>query len=168
MKLASNTESQALAVGWEMPQSEASDDKLSSCAVRPAQSWTSPMTRPASKSGSSGGGGFEPATNSAISAEKSSVPRQDDAKSDPKSLRPIVAIELDDKSHLTEKREKRDATVNTLCAAAGLRLVRVPGNVTVEELNGILNRITQRPQNGPFGPEISTLRRWAFFAKRRQ
>lgn len=33
------------------------------------------------------------------------------------------------------EREQRDKTVNTLCAAAaGLRLVRVPGNVTMEEL----------------------------------
>ncbi|MDB5725870.1 MAG: hypothetical protein JWQ16_2624, partial [Novosphingobium sp.] len=46
--------------------------------------------------------------------------------------------ELDDKSHLTEKREQRDVNVNTLCAAAGLRLVRVPGNVTVEELREML------------------------------
>lgn len=59
---------------------------------------------------------------------------------DPKSLRPMVAIELDDKSHLTEKREQRDATVNTLCAGAGLRLVRLPGSVTVEELKEILGR----------------------------
>lgn len=59
---------------------------------------------------------------------------------DARSLQPLVAIELDDKSHLTEKREKRDATVNTICAAAGLRLVRVPGNVTVEELRVMLER----------------------------
>jgi very-short-patch-repair endonuclease len=58
---------------------------------------------------------------------------------DPKSLRPIVAIELDDKSHLTEKRERRDDVVNALCVAAGLRLVRVPGGVTVEELRAILD-----------------------------
>ena len=58
---------------------------------------------------------------------------------DPKTLRPIVAIELDDKSHLTERREARDRTVNAACHAAGLRLVRVPGNVTVEELRVILD-----------------------------
>jgi Protein of unknown function (DUF2726) len=57
---------------------------------------------------------------------------------DPKSLHPMLAIELDDKTHLSAKREGRDTSVNTICAAAGLRLVRVPGNVTVEELKTIL------------------------------
>jgi len=40
MKLASNTDDQALAVGCDTPQSDANDEKLSSCATRPALSYT--------------------------------------------------------------------------------------------------------------------------------
>lgn len=36
----------------------------------------------------------------------------------------LYAIELDDRSHLSESAKKRDAVKNEVCAAAGLRLVR--------------------------------------------
>ena len=41
---------------------------------------------------------------------------------EPKSRRPIVAIDPDDNRHLTDRHEQRDPTVNTLRTAAGLRL----------------------------------------------
>ena len=36
----------------------------------------------------------------------------------------LYAIELDDRSHLSESAKKRDAVKNEICAAAGLKLVR--------------------------------------------
>lgn len=45
---------------------------------------------------------------------------------DPKTMRPLVAVELDDRSHEREDRQQRDAFVEGVFAAAGLPLVRVP------------------------------------------
>lgn len=45
---------------------------------------------------------------------------------DPQTLRPLVAVELDDRSHEREDRQQRDAFVEGVFAAAGLPLVRVP------------------------------------------
>jgi hypothetical protein len=45
---------------------------------------------------------------------------------DPQTLRPIVAVELDDATHAGEKRRQRDADVERLLAAAGLPLARFP------------------------------------------
>jgi hypothetical protein len=45
---------------------------------------------------------------------------------DPKTVRPLVGIELDDKSHEREDRKTRDELVEAVFAAAGLPLVRVP------------------------------------------
>lgn len=44
---------------------------------------------------------------------------------DPKTVRPLVGIELDDKSHEREDRKTRDELVEAVFAAAGLPLVRV-------------------------------------------
>ncbi len=45
---------------------------------------------------------------------------------DPKTMRPLVAVELDDRSHEREDRQQRDAFVEGVFAAAGLPLIRVP------------------------------------------
>ncbi len=45
---------------------------------------------------------------------------------DPKTVRPILGIELDDKSHQRQDRQERDAFVENVFAAAKLPLVRVP------------------------------------------
>jgi ribosomal protein S27AE len=45
---------------------------------------------------------------------------------DPKTMRPLVAVELDDRSHEREDRQQRDVFVEGVFAAAGLPLVRVP------------------------------------------
>ena len=42
------------------------------------------------------------------------------------TVRPIVAIELDDRSHLRADRRERDAFVDQVFVAAGLSLVRIP------------------------------------------
>lgn len=45
---------------------------------------------------------------------------------DPKSVRPILGIELDDKSHQHPDRQVRDRFVDKVFAAAGLPLVHIP------------------------------------------
>lgn len=45
---------------------------------------------------------------------------------EPRTMRPLVAVELDDRSHEREDRRQRDALVESVFAAAGLPLVRVP------------------------------------------
>jgi ribosomal protein S27AE len=45
---------------------------------------------------------------------------------DPKTMRPLVAVELDDRSHEREDRQQRDVFVEGVFAAAGLPLVRMP------------------------------------------
>ena len=45
---------------------------------------------------------------------------------DPQTLRPLVGIELDDKSHRREDRQDRDRFVDKVFEAAGLPLVRIP------------------------------------------
>jgi very-short-patch-repair endonuclease len=41
-------------------------------------------------------------------------------------MEPLVLIELDDKSHLTEKAQKRDAAVNSIMQEANYPLIRIP------------------------------------------
>lgn len=45
---------------------------------------------------------------------------------DPHGLHPILAIELDDKSHERPERQQRDRFVDSVFAAAGLPLVHIP------------------------------------------
>lgn len=45
---------------------------------------------------------------------------------DRSTLRPLVAIELDDRSHETERRRARDLRLEDILAAAGLPLIRLP------------------------------------------
>ena len=45
---------------------------------------------------------------------------------DPVSLQPLVALELDDKSHQRKDRQKRDAFVDGVFKAAGIALVHIP------------------------------------------
>ena len=56
---------------------------------------------------------------------------------DPKSVRPLLAIELDDSSHAHKDRKDRDSFVDAALDAAGLPLLRVParGEYNAEELN---------------------------------
>ncbi len=45
---------------------------------------------------------------------------------DSRSMRPCIGIELDDASHAREDRQTRDALIEQVFAAAGLRLLRFP------------------------------------------
>lgn len=52
----------------------------------------------------------------------------DFALCEPRTLRVVCCIELDDRSHLRHDRRKRDAYLNGICRAAGLPLLRVPAS----------------------------------------
>jgi hypothetical protein len=54
-----------------------------------------------------------------------SLKRVDFVLVDPTSLKPHVVIELDDRSHEQETRQKRDAFVATVLEQAGIELVRI-------------------------------------------
>ncbi|MBK9746526.1 MAG: DUF2726 domain-containing protein [Chloroflexi bacterium] len=45
---------------------------------------------------------------------------------DPRTMQPLLGIELDDKSHQREDRQTRDAFVDGVFAAAGLPLIHIP------------------------------------------
>lgn len=45
---------------------------------------------------------------------------------DQQSMQVLAAVELDDKSHSTNKAKQRDTFINDACEDAGLRLVRFP------------------------------------------
>ena len=59
---------------------------------------------------------------------------------DPKSMRPIVGIELDDASHARQDRQERDAFVDRVFQAAGLPLIHIPakGSYSPGELSAQL------------------------------
>ncbi len=59
---------------------------------------------------------------------------------DPRTVRPVVGIELDDRSHQRSDRQARDAFVEKVFAAAALPLVRIPVRTTyaVPELQAVL------------------------------
>src|SRR5687768_4730922 len=59
---------------------------------------------------------------------------------DPKTVRPILGIELDDKSHRRSDRQARDEFVEKVFAYANLPLVRIPvkHSYSLTELNALL------------------------------
>ena len=75
---------------------------------------------------------------------------------EPKSLRPLVGIELDDKSHTRPDRQERDEFVDGVFAAANLPLVRVPARrgYAASELQSMLDQyFVQQPP----APEIASV-----------
>ena len=59
---------------------------------------------------------------------------------DPKTLRPMIGVELDDKSHQRQDRQERDEFVMNLFKVAKLPLARIPvkHSYSVSELNTLL------------------------------
>ena len=55
------------------------------------------------------------------------------------TMKPLYAVELDDKSHLSDKTQKRDDFVNKLFTQTGLKLVRVQArkDYSMEYLDGL-------------------------------
>lgn len=59
---------------------------------------------------------------------------------EPITMRPLVAIELDDKSHRREDRQERDAFVDQVFEVAGLKLLHIPvkAGYSVQDLTSML------------------------------
>jgi hypothetical protein len=78
---------------------------------------------------------------------------------DPKTARPLVGLELDDKSHQRDERRIRDEFVDAVFAAAKLPLVRVPvrPSYSVSELSALLrphiDRVNAEPASQPVTEE---------------
>lgn len=68
---------------------------------------------------------FVPGNNSTAYRNKIDRKHVDFLLCDPTSMRPVCAIELDDRSHRRTDRKQRDELVDSAMSAAGLRLVRV-------------------------------------------
>lgn len=79
------------------------------------------------------------------------------------TMRPLVGIELDDRSHDATRRQERDRFVERVFEAAGLPLVRVPlqSGYSVNELRSVLAphvEVNQRTTDGGVGPRASDAR----------
>jgi predicted RNA-binding Zn-ribbon protein involved in translation (DUF1610 family) len=78
---------------------------------------------------------------------------------DPKTVKPILGIELDDKSHQRPDRQERDEFVQNVFAAAKLPLARIPVKhaYSVVELNSLLQKYvtkTEIPATQPVAEKI--------------
>jgi len=58
------------------------------------------------------------------------------------TLKPVCAIELDDKSHSQKKRQQRDQLLENVCTEAKLPLIRVPAkrSYKLEEIKAVLSK----------------------------
>jgi len=58
------------------------------------------------------------------------------------TLKPVCAIELDDKSHNQKKRQQRDQLLESVCKDANLPLIRVPAkrSYKLEEVKALLSK----------------------------
>lgn len=61
------------------------------------------------------------------------------------NLKPVLGIELDDRSHQRENRKKRDEFVNTLYENIGLRILRIPTSMNDDEIKRELTTIFSPP-----------------------
>ena len=61
---------------------------------------------------------------------------------DPRTMKPLFGVELDDSSHKRSDREARDELVDQVFAAAGLPLVRVPARTAYSrsEINALISQ----------------------------
>jgi hypothetical protein len=75
---------------------------------------------------------------------------------DPKTVRPILGIELDDKSHQRPDRQERDEFVENVFSAAKLPLVRVPvrHSYSVTELNSFLKQCVGKKEVSASTPPV--------------
>lgn len=75
---------------------------------------------------------------------------------DPRQVRPILAIELDDSSHARDDRIERDAWIDRVLRDAGLPILRVPagrGYVVDDLRRRIAETIDAAPSSSPGSPE---------------
>ena len=66
------------------------------------------------------------------------------------TLKPVCAIELDDKSHNQKKRQQRDQLLESVCQDANLPLIRVPAkrSYKLEEVKALLSKRFAQIQAG--------------------
>lgn len=79
---------------------------------------------------------------------------------EPNTMRPLLGIELDDKSHERKDRQERDAFVDEVFQAAGLRIVHIPAqrSYNTEDIASKLTTyVNQNPQRvNPITPPTPT------------
>jgi hypothetical protein len=75
---------------------------------------------------------------------------------DPKTVKPILGIELDDKSHQRQDRQERDEFIQNVFASANLPLARIPVKhaYSVAELNSLLRGFTSKREISSNPPVI--------------
>lgn len=75
---------------------------------------------------------------------------------EPRTVKPLLGIELDDKSHLRTDRQERDELVQQVFSAAKLPLVRVPVRpaYAVAELNTLLRQHVARGEARSLGTHV--------------
>lgn len=61
------------------------------------------------------------------------------------TLKPVLGIELDDRSHQREDRQKRDEFVNALYENIGLKMLRIPTSMNDDEIKKELTTIFSPP-----------------------
>lgn len=61
------------------------------------------------------------------------------------TLKPVLGIELDDKSHQKENRQKRDEFLNNVYENVGLRMFRIPTTMSNDEIKKELTTIFSPP-----------------------
>ena len=78
---------------------------------------------------------------------------------DLKTVRPILGIELDDKSHQSQDRQERDEFVENVFSAAKLPLVRIPvrHSYSITELNSLLQKYSGKKENSVLPVEIEKI-----------
>jgi len=78
----------------------------------------------------------QPESNDPVAARgfnnRISLKRIDFVLVEPASLKPYMAIELDDRSHQREDRQKRDAFVDQVLTQAGIRIVHIRASSTYD------------------------------------
>jgi hypothetical protein len=58
-------------------------------------------------------------------------------------VRPLIAIELDDSNHLTTKAKARDTLIESVFAAAGVPLLRIPYSAHGYQVSQIKRQIAE-------------------------
>ncbi len=76
---------------------------------------------------------------------------------DPRTMKPLVGIELDDSSHARSKRQERDALVDAVFAAAALPLLRIPAAASYSPIELASKLSTHLSVAGPAATESTPL-----------
>jgi hypothetical protein len=74
----------------------------------------------------------------------------------PQTMQPLLAIELDDSSHASPRRQHRDADVDRIFEAAGLPLLRIPTqrSYQTQALSAVLNPYLNDVPGASISPQV--------------